>query len=228
MNKVKREQLKEAVNKTAPKLPENVVFIAGMRAIKNGQVQVEFAQSRSLAGRKASVLALLNAGDARFNTGRTLMRAWLMVNEEGFTEAFGEIPNFNFKEAATLAQTATEDEVVAIFAQAETINVHGIKEAIKIVCKETIRVADLPKSIREQLENPDVAEDIKNRYILQTAQGEKIVDEHGNPVYRHYVLSYGSDEDVLVENKILASDLAKKAAGVPATAQSILAGGLTA
>lgn len=215
---IKREVLKNKVNEVAPKLPENVVFIAGLRQIKDGQIQVEFAQSRALAGRKASMLALLNSGDARFNSGRTLMRVWLMVNVAGFAETFG----IDLAEAAALAKTAGEDEVVGLFQQAETITVNGVKHPVKIVCKETVVIDELPKAIREQIQNPDVEEEIKNRYILQTAEGDRIVDEFGNPVYRRYELTYGTDEDVLVSNKILASELAKKAVGATQTTSGVL------
>lgn len=220
MKVVKRDELKNKVNEVAPKLPENVVFIAGLRQIKGGQVQVEFAQSRSLAGRKASVLALLNAGDARFNSGRTLMRVWLMVNPEGFKETFGT----DIAEAVTLSKTAGEDEVVGMFQVAESINVNGVKQPVKIVCKETIDVETLPKSIREQIQSADVSDEIKNRYILQTKEGDRIVDSLGNVIYRRYELSYGEDTDVLVENKVLASELAKTASGQTVTATNALAG----
>jgi flagellar basal body-associated protein FliL len=220
MKVVKKEELKKLVNETAPKLPENVVFIAGLRKIKDGQVQVEFAQSRSLAGRKASMLALLNAGDARFNSGRTLMRVWLMVNPEGFKETFG----IDIAEAVAQSKTAGEDEVVGMFAQAESITVNGIKHPVKIVCKETIDVESLPKSIREQIQSADVTDEIKNRYILQTKEGDRIVDSLGNTIYRRYELSYGEDTDVLVEGKILASELAKTASGQTVTATNTLAG----
>jgi len=218
---IKREELKNKVNVVAPKLPEDVVFVAAMRAIKGGQVQIEFAQSRSLTGRRVSVLALLNQGDARFNSGRTLMRTWLMVNEEGFKAVFGDIEGFNFKEASEAAKTASEDEVVAIFSQAKTINVNGVNHPVKIVCKETTNVEDLPKSIREQIQNPDVSDDIKNRYILQTKDGDKIVDELNNTIYRRYELSYGTDDDVLVENKVLQSELVKTASGTKTTADAL-------
>lgn len=218
MKLVKRDELKNKVNEVAPKLPETTVFIAGLRQIKAGQVQVEFAQSRSLAGRKASVLALLNAGDARFNSGRTLMRVWLMVNPEGFKETFG----IDIAEAVTLSKTAAEDEVVGMFQMAESINVNGVKQPVKIVCKETIDVESLPKSIREQLQNPDVSDEIKNRYILQTKEGDRILDSLGNVIYRRYELSYGEDTDVLVENKVLASELAKTATGQTSTVNDAL------
>lgn len=222
---VKKEELKAKVNEVAPKLPENTVFVAGVRAIKasaNGtpQYQVEFAQSRSLAGRKASVLALLNAGDARFNSGRTLMRVWLMVNQEGFKDTFG----IDLAEAMTLANTAKEDEVVGVFAPATSINVNGLAQPVKIVCKETIDVEALPKSIREQLQSADVTDEIKNRYILQLASGDRIVDSLGNVIYRRYELAYGDDTDVLVENKVLASELAKTAVGASTIAANALAG----
>lgn len=215
---IKREALKKSVNEVAPKLPEDVVFISGLRAIKDGQIQVEFAQSRALAGRKASMLALLNAGDARFNTGRTLMRVWLMVNVAGFAETFG----IDLTEAAALAKTAAEDEVVAILQQAQTITVNSVKHPVKIVCKETVDVNELPKGIREQIQSDEVEQEIKDRYILQTAEGDMILDEFGNKVYRRYELSYGDDTDVLVPNKVLASELAKRTVNAPKSVATIL------
>jgi len=213
MKKVTKEQLKNAVNEIAPKLPEDVVFVAGMRTIKDGQTEFEFVQSRSLAGRKVSLLALANEGDKRFNTGKNTMRAWMMFNESGFKSLFGTIEGFDFTKAKELALTATADERVGVFAQVKTINVNGINQPLKIVCKETTDINQLPKSIKEQIADANVSQDIKDRYILQTgpqANGKesvRIVDQYGNTVYRRYELSYGTDEDVLVEGKVLATEL---------------------
>lgn len=217
MKKVNKEQLKEAVNKVAPQLPENVVFIAAARQIKNGQIECEFVQSRSLAGRKTSMLALLNQGDARFNSGRTTMRVWSMVNVESFKAVFGEIEGLDFAAVAEAIKTCTTDERISILKQVENINVNGLVQPVKIVCLETIDVATLPKSIREQLADENVSDEIKARYILQTKEGESIVDERGNKVYRRYELAYGDAQDVLVEGKVLVSELAKKEAGVSST-----------
>jgi len=120
MKIVTKDALKAKVNEVVTKLPEDTVFIAGIRKIKGGQVQAEFVQYRSLTGRKVSMLALLNAGDARFNSGRTLMRAWVMVNQEGFNTVFG----IDLKAAIELAQTTKEDEVVGLFEASKTINVN--------------------------------------------------------------------------------------------------------
>lgn len=231
MKKVTKLKLKEIVIAAAPQLPESVVFIAGMRGIKNGQREIEFVQSRTMAGRKASLLALLNEGDKRFNSGRTTMRVWLMISEKGFNNVFGAIEGFDFAKASAMCEDLAEDERVALLLQAETINVNGVMQPIKIVCKETIEVEELPKSIREQLENEDLSEEIKGRYILQTAEGDLIVDKSGNKVYRRYELSYGDDEDVLVADKQLLSDHAKKLAKVGTTstaskAKNILADAL--
>lgn len=217
MKKLTKEQLKTAVNEVAPKLGEDVVFVAALRAIKDKQIEIEFVQSRSLAGRRVSLLALANEGDKRFNTGKNTMRAWMMFNEEGFKSLFGNIEGFDFAKAKELALTATADERIGIFAQAKTINV-GTKEQpnnqpLKIVCKETTDVDQLPKSIKDQILDSNVSQDIKDRYILQTGpqangnESVRIVDQYGNTVYRRYELSYGTDTDVLVEGKVLATEL---------------------
>lgn len=209
MKKLSKEQLKNAVNEVAPKLGEDVVFIAGMREIKNGQTEFEFVQSRNLAGRRTSLLALANEGDKRFNAGKNTMRTWMMFNATGFTNLFGNIEGFDFAKAQELAKTASADERIGVFAQVKTINVNGVKQPLKIVCKETTDVNQLPKSIREQILDPNVSQDIKDRYILQTGGAESVlvVDQYGNKVYRRYELSYGTDEDVLVEGKVLATEL---------------------
>ena len=209
MKKLTKEALKNAVNEVAPKLGEDVVFVAALRAIKDKQIEIEFVQSRSLAGRRVSLLALANEGDKRFNTGKNTMRAWMMFNEEGFKNLFGNIEGFDFAKAKELALTASADERVAIFAQAKTINVNGVNQPLKIVCKETTDVDQLPKSIKDQILDSNVSQDIKDRYILQTggAESVKIVDAYGNTVYRRYELSYGTDMDVLVEGKVLATEL---------------------
>ena len=205
---VSRETLKESVNAVAPKLPETAVFVAGARQIKNGQVEFEFAQSRSLMGRRASVLALLNEGDGRFNSGRTTMRVWLMANPEGFKSTFGEL--FDVEEVFKLCTTLKDNERVAVLKQANTINVNGTNYPVKIVAKETIEVDKLPKAIRELIQDPTANDEYKNRYILQTKDGDLICDAFGNKVYRHYTLSYGDDQDVLVQDKMLLSDFLKK------------------
>ena len=209
ITKTNRATLLEAVKKFAPQLPENVVFLAGARKIKNDQMEIEFVQSRALNGRKASLFALFNEGDKRFNSGRTTMRVWLMVNLQGCKTLLAH-EGIDFDEVQKQVLDCSNEEIVAILSQVSTVNVAGALQPVKIVCKETITVADLPKSIREVIEDEDANPEYKSRYILQTGDNDLIVDEFGNRIYRHFALSYGADEDVLVENKQLQSDYAKK------------------
>lgn len=205
-----REKLLEAVKAAAPQLGEDVIFIAGARKIKNDQMELEFVQSRPLAGRKASLLALLNQGDSRFNTGKITMRVWLMVNLAGVNDLFRD-SGINFNEVAETVKTLKDGEVVAILKQVKSIYVGGANQAVKIVCKETVVVDELPKSIRDVINDPDAPQEYKDRYILQNGSDDLIVDNFGNKVYRHFELSYGAVEDVLVSDKMLASEFAKKA-----------------
>lgn len=206
-----REKLLDAVKQAAPQLGEDVVFVAGARKIKNDQMELEFVQSRPLAGRKASLLAMLNEGDARFNTGRITMRVWLMANQIGLANLFAE-SGINFAEVAETIKGLKDEEVCAILAQVKTINVAGVQQPIKIVCKETVTVDELPKSIRDVINDPDAKQEYKDRYILQNGKDDVIVDAFGNKVYRHFELTYGQAEDVLVADKMLQSEYAKKLA----------------
>lgn len=214
----KKTKLKEAVDAIKDSLPEDVVVLVSLKKIKNDaagnpQVQLEVLQSRALGGRTISLLAALNAGDKRFNSSRTTMRIWSMVNEKGFNEVFGEIPGFNFKEAYDKAVSAADDEVVGLMKQIKTVNVGGVKYPAKIVCIETTDIDTLPKSMRDQMNDPDVEDEIKERNILQTGgdNSEHIVDSLGNKIYRRYDLQYGEAKDVMIEGKMLASDQKKPA-----------------
>jgi hypothetical protein len=224
LKKVKRDKLKEAVAKHAETLPEKMVIVVGARGIKNGQVEVEFAQNRNLAGQgRINVLGLLNAGDDRFNTGKTLMRVWTMVSLLGFKNLFGDLDGIDMEEVFTECKKLGEDERIALLKPVATINVDGVQQALKIVCRETINIEDLPKSIKEQMKDGDVDDDIKQRYILQTGgdKSQKIVDEFGNTVYRTFSLEVGSVEDILVPGKQLKSDYDSKKASKSTTKDAL-------
>ena len=228
IQKTTRTTLLEAVKKSAPQLAENVVFLAGARKIKNNQMEIEFVQSRALNGRKASLFALFNEGDNRFNSGRTTMRVWLMVNLQGCKTLLGH-EGIDFDEVQKQVLECSNDEIVAILSQVSTVNVAGALQPVKIVCKETVTSSELPKSIREVIEDKEANPEYKARYILQTGEGDKIVDEFGNTIYRYFELSYGEDKDVLVDNKQLQSDFSKKLSSeVSSTStESVLGNALT-
>lgn len=228
MKTVAKEVVKNKVNEIIGDLGENVVVLVSLRKIKNDkegnpQVQLEVAQSRSLSGGRVTLLAALNAGDKRFNSGRTTMRVWPMVNKKGFNQVFGAIEDFDFDEAYKMAVKAGDGEVVAIMKQIETVNVNGINHPAKIVCIETTDVNKLPKNIREQMLDEDVDQDIKERNILQTGgeNSEHIVDEIGNKIYRRYDLQYGDAKDEMIENKVLLSELTSNKAKVETTASKL-------
>ena len=211
LKKTTREKLLQAVKLAAPQLAENVVFLAGARKIKNDQMEIEFVQNRALAGRKASMLALFNEGDDRFNSGRTTMRVWLMVNLAGCISLLGHT-GIDFNKLAEEVKTLSDDEIIAVLAQVKTVMVAGVQQPVKIVCKETVLTDNLPKSIREIVTDENAPEEYKNRYILQNGKDDLIVDEFGNKIYRHFELTYGDVEDELVTGKMLQSDYAKKLA----------------
>lgn len=229
MKTVTKEVAKSKVDSVIGELPENVVVLVSLRKIKNDaqgnpQVQLELAQSRSLSGGRVSLLAALNAGDKRFNSGRTTMRVWPMVNKKGFMSVFNTIEDFDFEEAYKMAVAAKEGEVVAIMRQIETVSVNGMMHPVKIVCLETTDVEKLPKSLREQMADPDVDQDIKERNILQTGgtDSEHIVDSIGNKIYRRYEVQFGDTaKDELIEGKVLLSELTKTKSTVVNTASKL-------
>lgn len=232
------DKLTKMVQTVILALPETTVFLSALRKIKNDQIEVEFVQSRTLAGRRASIIGALNQGDDRFSSGRTTMRVWTKVTEEGFNASFPGIKDqegndFNFAEAAKLALTAGGDERIAIFLPVTSVMLNGVLKDFQITAMETVEVEELPKSIRDQITNPDVDDAIKNRYILQTGErngkaSEHIVDKHGQTVYRWYQLDTTDRTDTLIADKYLVSDLAKKATNTaaPKTASSVLASAL--
>src|SRR5690606_11762171 len=100
--KVNKDVLKEAVNKQLGQVTsEKDVTIVGARLIKDGRLELEFAQSRKLRQAKTSELAILNAGDERFNpNNRQIVRIWHMFTLEGAEKAF----NVDFQPVADAAE----------------------------------------------------------------------------------------------------------------------------
>lgn len=208
LKKVSKDKLKDAVNKVAPQLSEDAVFVAGARNIKDDQIEIEFVQNRNVGGRPVNLLAVLNEGDGRFNTGRFTMRVWMMVNALGFNKTFSSLGT-TFEEIQTACEGLTGDQRVAVLKPVSEITINGVTKPVKIACLETVDIEELPKSIRDLMNDPEGNEEYKDRYRLQTPQGVKIVDAFGNQVYRRFELSTGERADVLVDGKQLITDYNK-------------------
>lgn len=206
LKKVNKEALKNAVNTQLEKVTEeHQVVIVGARVIKDGRLELEFAQSRKLRNRKASVLALLNKGDARFNSNtRQVVRIWHMITLEGAKEAFG----IDFQPIHDAAQGIAEDERIMPMYVIDKFFAEGEEFKLNIRVRETTDVARLPKTMREDIAaNNQYA----NNHKLLSPTGpnnelEPVVDENGNFVYRWNELDYikeGQDiDDELVQGKL--------------------------
>jgi hypothetical protein len=228
LKKVSKAKLKEAVNKIAPQLSEDAVFVAGARNIKDDQIEIEFVQNRNVGGRAVSLLAVLNEGDKRFNTGRFTMRVWSIVSALGFNNSLKSL-GISFEEIQKACNGLTDDQRVAVLTPVTEITINGVTKPVKIACLETVDIEELPKSIRELMQDPEGNPDYQDRYRLQTPQGVKIVDAHGQQVYRRFELSTGERADILVEGKQLITDY-NKGKGKSASTKDVLkslAGSLT-
>lgn len=211
---VNREQLKATVNKVAPQLKENVIFIAGARKIKNNQIEIEFVQHRQLNGRKTSILSLLNQGDERFNssTGIT-MRDWLMVNTASLASVFPSVftPEMvkSLEKALEGIKEGDKTSIIALFKQVTAIrDAKGVDHIMRIRVFETTNVEKLPKSIRETILDGNAPQEYKDRYILQTGgeNNERLLDDQGRTIYRVYALAYGRDEnDKAIQDDLIGS-----------------------
>ena len=222
IKKVTRDEVKAFVDQNASKLPENAIIIAAARKIKNGQVELEFVQNRTLGGRTTSILSLLNAGDSRFASSGTTMRVWLMVDPKNLKEVFpASFSDEDVKLISDLVSKMDERDsknAISIFRVANVVRDRGVDYTPRIIAIETTDVDELPKSIREIMNDPNQPQEYKNRYILQTGgeNSEEIVSEDGKRVYRRYELVFGRDlndsrlQDRMLEGKMLNSEFVKR------------------
>lgn len=203
---IKRESLTQAVNKQLGGLvSEKDVVITGARLIKDGRLELEFAQARKLRNSKTSVLALLNKGDGRFNLNtKQIVRVWHMITLEGAKEAF----NLDFNDIAKTAEGIASDERVVVMMSIKKFFAEGEEFDLNIKVRETTNIARLPKSIRDDI---DANNQYANNHKLLSPTGpndelEPVVDENGNFVYRWNELDYikeGQDiDDELVQGKL--------------------------
>lgn len=216
LKKVSTKKLKDAVDKIAPQLPEEAVVIVGARQVKDGQVEVEFLQNRSLNGSRVNVLAALNEGDKRFNNGRQTMRVWSIVSALGFNNTFPTV-GVTLEEVKAACEGLEAEQRVSILTPVTEMKIAGKLTAPKIVVLETIDKNELPKAVREVMDDAEAPQEYKDRYILQTKEGVKIVDTFGNTVYRVHQMDVIDRPDVLVEGKQLITDFNNKKANAGQT-----------
>lgn len=202
---IKRESLTQAVNKQLGGLvSEKDVVITGARLIKDGRLELEFAQARKLRNSKTSVLALLNKGDDRFNlNNKQIVRVWHMITLEGAKEAF----NLDFNDIAKTAEGIASDERIVVMMNIKKFFAEGEEFDLNIRVRETTDIAKLPKSMREDIENNTI---YAENHILKAPTGingelEPVVDENGKNVYRWNELDYikpgANIDDELIQGK---------------------------
>lgn len=206
LKKVNKEALKNAVNTQLEKVTtENEVVIVGARVIKDGRLELEFAQSRKLRNRKVSVLALLNKSDERFNANtRQVVRVWHMIMIQDANEAF----NLDFQPIHDAAQGMADDERIMPMWKIEKFFAEGEEFQLNIRVRETTDIARLPKSMREDIAaNNQYA--ANHKLLSPTGPNnelEPVVDANGNFVYRWNDLDYikpgESIDDELIEGKL--------------------------
>ena len=214
LKKVNKVALKDAVNTQLEKVTqEHEVVITGARVIKDGRLELEFAQSRKLRQSKSSVLALLNKVDELFNTNtRQVVRIWHRITLDGAREAF----NIDFQPIHDAAQGMSDDERVMVMWKIEKFFAEGEEFQLNIKVHETTDIERLLESMSEDIKSIN---QYAESHKLQSPTGpngelEPIVDAEGNFVYRWHELDYILPDtdisDELISEKISLSDYKQK------------------
>ena len=214
---VSKDNLKKAVDTQLEGLtPNNEIVIVGARLIKDGRLELEFAQFRTLKSRAKSALSVINKGDKRFDINKPkVYRVWNMVTVEGATEAFG----IDFQPIADQAANLKPDERLVIMIAVKQIAVDGELYDINISVKETTSIKKLPKSAQEDIKNnSQYADRYELRFPNDNGELENVVDsETGDIVYRWNELEYlvpgQTIDDMLVDNKTSASQYIEDVTG---------------
>lgn len=205
---IKRESLTQAVNKQLGGLvSEKDVVITGARLIKDGRLELEFAQARKLRNSKTSVLALINKGDDRFNlNNKQIFRVLYTITLEGAKEAF----NLDFSEVAKSAEGISTDERVVVMMNIKKFFAEGKEFQLNIHVKESTNPLKLYKDLNSDeidIENYElkVYHEIEQKY-------ENVVNKKGKIIYQWSILDfqdidlYSFKDDSLIKNKFLISE----------------------
>ena len=88
---IKRNKLTEALRSQAEMLRPNAFFITSLRATANNTVQVEVCQNRNIAGRRRTLIGMINSSDKRFRSPNTLLFDWMKLEPADFLKRFPDL-----------------------------------------------------------------------------------------------------------------------------------------
>lgn len=207
LKKVNKDALKNAVNTQLEQVTkENEVVIVGARVIKDGRLELEFAQSRKLRLNKISESSLLNKGNVSFTNARQVVRVWHKITLEDAKEAFG----IDFQPVHDAAQGMKDDERIMPMYVIDKFFAEGEEFQLNIRVKESTN----PLKLYKDLNSDDI--DIENYelkvYHEKKQKYENVVNKKGKIIYQwsildfQYIGSNGFKDDSLIKNKFLISE----------------------
>lgn len=198
MKKVKRKLLKEALQDA--NLKPNQLIVTSFRPTANGTLQVELCQKRLLAGRKRTVIGMVNAKDERFRDAHTTLFDWMKFEPEDILKVFPQLNKVTtVEELEKLTESYDPDAPTGsdaeVFQQIVAIS-HLIEAASGEKVTPIIAVTEVTHSqllAGEFYSGPDADEKIQNELengtsVMRTGSeddAEYIVDPiKGDRIYR--------------------------------------------
>lgn len=88
LKQIARVKLTDALNSQAGMLKPDLFFITSFRATKDGTIQVEVCQNRNIAGRKRTLIGMVNKSDKRFRGTTTLLFDWMKLEPQDLLNTF--------------------------------------------------------------------------------------------------------------------------------------------
>lgn len=219
-----RGQFTEDVNAVAPKLKLGLLLITCIRAVKDGQLQVEFAQKRNLSGSIPNALALLNKGDKRFRTAETMVYDWLLMKPENFLEAFKDQVSITLEELKQITDSWTENAPdgrdAIVYPQLDIVNKYydenyGELTPLLLVTEQT------ESELYQFFTGDDAAEKIQDvidrgNRLLRTGSDDDAEDivhpETGEKIYRFVRTDFkeSGKKDRIIMGKITRSEFDRR------------------
>lgn len=205
-----REELKALVAEALalPTVKDGDLFIAGVTKVKDykgtHQMMLEIVQKKNLRGGKTNLLQVLNLGDDRFRASSGSRRVWLKITEKGFDSIFAPISDkVTGAELVEKSGALVGKEILGVFTRVNEISVDGEIERPTISVKQYSAENGLPSRIQKIMDmDPDTRSEADDAELenlaMQTAEGEPLVDAHGNQVFEINEFTYGEDVNVII------------------------------
>lgn len=205
---VTRDVLKQAVNtQLAEVSPNDEIVIVGARNIKDGSLELEFAQSRKLRNSKQSVLSILNKGDVIFAfNNKQIVRVWHIFTLADAKEAFG----MDFADIDEVAKVIKENERVAVMYVIEKFFADGNEFRLNLRVKESTDPLKLYKDLNS--DEIDIGNYELKVYHEKEQKYENVVNKKGKIIYQWAILDFQDavsnsfQDDSLIKNKFLISE----------------------